>query len=199
MLRAICRVAGDTPVTADIEGGYSREAAPVAELVSSLREIGVAGINLEDGNESPELLASKINAIKHDGDIFINARVDVYLNELASGETALRETVSRAHRYEEAGADGLFVPGLSDPDEIRAVAAQTKLPLSIMAVPGLPSLTALYELGVRRVSAGPAITKLALGTAKRAAVEFVQGENVDALFSQNAVGFDEMNSIFSAA
>ncbi len=198
MLRAIRHAAGETPVSADIEGGYSNDPAEVAQLVRLLRETGIAGINLEDGMGTPELLAEKIKAVKDDGEIFVNARVDVYLNELATGEAALRETIARVKRYEAAGADGIFVPMLADRDIIRAVAAETKLPLGIFAIPGLPAVSELYELGVRRLSAGPAITKLALGATRRAAVAFVEAEDLEALFSGPTVGFDEMNAFFTA-
>ncbi len=200
-VHAICRVAKDTPVTVDLESGYSQDPGAVAELVVRLRAIGVAGINIEDGTGTPELLVEKIRAIKNAvaerGDIFINARADVYLLELAEGESAIRETVRRGKLYEKAGADGLFVPALAEREAIRSIAGSTHLPLNILVGPGLPSLAELYDLGVRRLSAGPRLTEVALSAARRAALAFMRDESRDeALADTDGATYDEMNSLF---
>ncbi|MGR4064288.1 MAG: isocitrate lyase/phosphoenolpyruvate mutase family protein [Vulcanimicrobiaceae bacterium] len=190
---AICRACPGVPVSADVEAGYSDDPAEVARLVSELAALGVSGINLEDGDGPPERLVAKIEAVKQAADVFVNARTDVYLRELARGDDAAVQTVDRARRYAQAGADGIFVPDL-DAEAMPAVAAATSLPLAILAVPGLPTLVELYRLGVRRVSAGSGLASLAFGEARVAARAFLLGET-DALFAGRTVGYAEMNAL----
>lgn len=197
---AICAVAGDKPVSVDVEGGYSDSPDDVADLVTQLCGLGIAGINLEDGNGSPELLVAKIVAVKRRAqqsglDVFVNARTDVFLRDLASGREAVREAVSRAKRYELAGADGIFVPNLTTRDTIRTVAESIDLPLNVLAVRGLDPAAELYRLGVRRVSAGASLAKLALGTARDAAEAFLRDGYCEALFSPRSIDYGETNAM----
>ncbi|MES2259750.1 MAG: isocitrate lyase/phosphoenolpyruvate mutase family protein [Pseudomonadota bacterium] len=152
------------PLTVDIEDGYSDDPQRVASLIAALIDLGVAGVNLEDGGGTPDLLCRKIAAARlvakqQGSQLFINARTDVYLRGLAEPGQRVAETLRRADRYEDAGASGLFVPGLVDRAEIGAIAAVTPLALNLMAMPGLPSLEQLAELGVRRLSAGTALAQ----------------------------------------
>lgn len=202
-VRAIRRVAAETPVTVDLENGYSDKPDEVAGLIAELRSLGIVGVNLEDGKDAPELLAAKIATVKgslaeRGNDIFINARTDVFLHDLASGEAAVKETISRAQRYAQAGADCIFVPMLSDPDTLRIVAGATKLPLNILPSPRLPSLHDLYGLGVRRLSVGALLSRLAYGTARRAAEAFLRDGATDALFGADSVRSGEMNDLLAS-
>ena len=192
------------PLTVDVEGGYSDDPDEVANLVAELCNLGVAGINIEDGIATPERLAEKIAAVKRrvraaGGDVFVNSRTDVFLRDLASGEDAVRETISRAQRYAHAGADGIFVPELGDRDEIRRIADAVALPLNLMAVPGLPPVRELYELGVRRLSAGASLAKLAYGSARAAAEALLRDGSCDALFSERSVDYGETNALLRGA
>lgn len=200
--RAICRVARDLPVSIDKEAGYSDDPQAVAELVVALREIGAAGVNLEDGSREPELLAAKITAVKQrlrdrGGDMFINARTDVYLRGIAKGAAAERETIARAKRYIAAGADGIFAPRI-DVNAIERVTSAFSAPLNIMADEGLPPLPELYRRGVRRISAGSAIAELVFGKARRVVTAFMREGDVDGLFSDESIGYREMNQLFAA-
>jgi 2-methylisocitrate lyase-like PEP mutase family enzyme len=197
---SICAVVGDKPVSVDIEGGYSDSADEVADLVAQLGGFGVAGINVEDGTGSPDALVAKIRAIKQrvrasGGDVFVNARTDVFLRELATGPDAVRESSERAARYAEAGADGIFVPYLKERAEVRPIAAAAGLPLNVLAMPGLASAAELYPLGVRRISAGSSIADLALGTARSAAEVFLRDGTCDGLFSPNSIDYDQTNAM----
>lgn len=152
------------PVSIDFENGYSDDPEAVAENLRPLLEAGISGINLEDGSDAPELLARKIESIKQaasslGADIFINARTDVYLRDLVSDDEKVRETLSRAAIYQSAGADGLFVPVVTEAQDIDAIVKGTQLPLNVMYLPGLPSIEELADLGVRRLSAGSAIAQ----------------------------------------
>lgn len=142
-------------VTTDIEDGYSDDPAEVAELVAELVTLGVAGVNLEDSKDGhlvdSAVLSAKIAAVKQRSpDVFVNARVD----NLWFGEQATVDAVLlRARAYADAGADGIFVPGLADPEVIRSITAGTRLPVNVLAHPSL-TVAELGELGVRRVSSG---------------------------------------------
>jgi 2-methylisocitrate lyase-like PEP mutase family enzyme len=197
---AICAVVPDRAVTVDIESGYSDNPQEVADLAAALRALGVVGINLEDGLGSPERLVAKIAAVKAslkgDGDdIFVNARTDVFLRELASGEDAARETIARATLYARAGADGIFAPGLEQPEAIARVAAAVELPLNLMPLPSLPPASRLFALGVRRLSAGASLAKLAYGAALEAAEAFLRDGDCAALFSKRAVDYVQTNAL----
>lgn len=179
------------PVSADVEGGYSGEPRRVGEVVAAVLDAGAVGINLEDGATSPELLCAKIEAARAAATragiaLFVNARADVYLRRLVPPEEAETETLRRAGLYRAAGADGLFVPFVTDPAAIRRIAAAIDLPLNVLVVPKLPPVAELAELGVRRVSAGAGIAKTAYGHAKRAATLFLAEGRYEAMFELGA-------------
>ncbi|MFP3464055.1 isocitrate lyase/phosphoenolpyruvate mutase family protein [Leifsonia sp. SIMBA_070] len=155
-------------VTADIEDGFSDDPAEVAGLVAGL---GVDGVNLEDSAAGrlvdPAIPVAKIAAVKRAApDVFVNARVDSYwFHEDDTVEAVTR----RALAYADAGADGVFVPGVTDPGTIAELAAAIPLPLNVLVVPGL-TLDDLQSLGVRRVSTGSLPYRVAID----AAVEVAQ-------------------------
>ena len=201
-VREILRVCGNVPVSVDLESGFSDDPKEVASLALELSALGVAGINLEDAAKPPELLEEKIGAIKRavtgsGRDIFINARTDVFLRDLVSGDAALNETVERAQRYARAGADGIFVPMLTGSDDIRAVASATRQPLNILATRNLPALKKMHELGVRRLSAGSSISKVAFACARRAAQTFLREGPTEDFFASDAVDYGEMNALLA--
>lgn len=166
------------PVSADIEGGFSRDPNEVSSFVLELVELGVVGINLEDGTDPPDLLAAKIAAVKAAAtragrDVFVNARTDVFLHKLVSPEQAMREVLARVEPYVRAGADGIFVPLLAEPEEIRKITAAVDLPVNLLGFPALPPAAALRALGVRRLSAGSGIARVALASAQASVERFL--------------------------
>ena len=187
------------PLTVDVEAGYSSEPRAVAELVAALADAGAVGINLEDGADAPDRLCAKIEAVKRaSGDLFVNARTDVFLRSLVPPERAADETIARARRYRAAGCDGLFVPYVAT-SSIRIIAgAIDPVPLNVMAVPSLPAAVELRALGVRRLSAGSAIASAALGTVRRLATAFLREGRSDALFEQS-VDYSTMNGLLTRA
>jgi 2-methylisocitrate lyase-like PEP mutase family enzyme len=189
------------PLTVDIETGYSEDPDEVARLVVRVLGVGAVGINIEDGAGSPDLLCRKIAAIRDRvaqsrDELFINARTDVYLRGVASGEAATAETIRRASRYREAGSDGLFVPGLSTPDAMAAISvAVESMPLNVMAVPNLPAIGTLQRSGVRRLSAGSSIAQAALGCTSHLAARFLAG-SMSEMFDGSA-NYGAMNQLFA--
>jgi 2-methylisocitrate lyase-like PEP mutase family enzyme len=167
------------PVSIDFEGGYSDDPEAVAGLVRTLIDVGVVGINIEDGGSSPDLLCRKLEAIRRTStslgvNLFVNARTDVYLRELVPASGRLAETRLRGARYRDAGASGLFVPGLVQRDDIASIAREVTLPLNVMSTAGLASPVELARLGVRRLSAGSAIAEAAWGRARALAAAFLR-------------------------
>jgi 2-methylisocitrate lyase-like PEP mutase family enzyme len=154
-------------VSADVEDGYHDDPEVVAEYVSGL---GAAGINIEDSTDekliSPQAHAAKVAAVKKfSPEVFINARVDTYwLNQ----EATVAATLDRAAAYVEAGADGIFIPGASDPSDLRQLTASIPLPVNVLVVPGL-TLAELADLGVRRVSTGSLPYRAAIDAAVQVA------------------------------
>ena len=151
------------PLTVDLEGGYSRVPRQIVDNIKQLVDRGAVGINLEDSVVAEDrqllpadlfaqtLLAIKNELAKRRIDVFLNVRTDTFL---LNHSNALLETQSRAQRYQEAGADGLFVPGIKQESDIRSVVQSTLLPINVMSVPGLPDFPTLKQLGVRRISTG---------------------------------------------
>ena len=159
MLAVVARMAAavDLPVTADMEAGFGLAPDVLAQRLVS---VGAAGLNFEDtdhdaGRESlvePAAHAERVAAIKAAvGDaLVVNARVDTYL----VGSKDFDDAVARATAYRDAGADSIFVPGVTDEATISRLVDAIDAPLNVLARPDTPPLPRLKELGVRRVSVG---------------------------------------------
>ena len=189
------------PVSTDIEGGYSNDPAVVGETVAAVVGAGAVGINIEDGTREPDLLCAKIERAKEAGlrlgiDVFVNARTDVYLRALAPPDRRLDETLARAERYRAAGADGIFVPGVTDAPAIRAIAAAVGLPLNVLTRPGLPPAAELEALGVRRLSAGSWLASAALATVAARASEFLRSGASEPLVA-GAMPYADANALLA--
>jgi 2-methylisocitrate lyase-like PEP mutase family enzyme len=152
------------PFTVDMEGGYSRSIDGILANVDKLYEAGAAGINLEDtvpgparSFQSAKDFAKIIESVtghlsRNNRKLFLNIRTDGFLLDLP---TALPETLTRIRSYESAGADCIFVPCITAPEDIQQVVQTTTLPVNVMAIPGLPTPAVLQQLGVKRISMGP--------------------------------------------
>ncbi|MGW4485466.1 isocitrate lyase/PEP mutase family protein [Amycolatopsis sp. NPDC004368] len=157
----------DVLVSVDIADGFSTDPAVVADLVAELADAGAVGVNLEDGRADGTLApvdtqCALIAAARAAAPgVFLNARTDTHW--LGSG--SLSTTLTRAHAYRDAGADGLFVPGLAAADDITAVVAATDLPLNVLFLPGRVTVAGLADLGVARVSLGSTPYRVALAAA----------------------------------
>lgn len=179
---AVARNIGSLPclITVDAEGGFGPGPAEVADLAAELAGAGAVGLNLEDGRgetslADPAAQCELIAAVKERvPELFVNARVDTYWLGVDATPDA---TLARAQRYRAAGADGIFVPGKLDVPEIAALVAGIDLPLNVLYLPGLHSVARLAELGVRRISTGSLLLRVALGAAVDAAVGIREGSD----------------------
>ena len=153
------------PLTVDLEMGYGLSADDIYNNILSLINLGVVGINLEDSTierghrilKDAATFAQTLSTIRSrliadDLQLFINVRCDTYILNVGNKS---QETRERLKHYEQSGADGIFLPCISDEQDIREAVKATKLPLNVMYIPGLPGLDELETLGVKRVSMGP--------------------------------------------
>jgi len=199
----------DVPVSIDIERGYGHDAEETGGLVGALIQLGAVGINIEDGKDPatgalahPHILAERIACIRavaeHRGvSLFINARTDTYFTPGLSGEARFKETLERALAYVDAGADGIFVPGLSDAGEIERLAAALPVPLNIyVGYPGAPDAASLRALGVRRISLGCGTLQAVLAHLARITEEALVHGRFD-LMGSHMLSVGEANGLFA--
>lgn len=160
--------ATDLAVTIDLESGYGDTPESVGETIRLAIEAGAIGCNLEDSFPAngtlrePTEQRDRIRRARQTADaakirFFFNARTDVFFQKSAGqhDSSMVAAAVERARAYADAGADGLFAPGLADIRLIGELAKASPLPLNIMVGDATPALSALAEHGVARVSYGP--------------------------------------------
>jgi 2-methylisocitrate lyase-like PEP mutase family enzyme len=154
------------PVSIDIERGYGADADAVAATVARVIDAGAIGCNLEDSEDDGSLRAidaqvQRLRAARKTADaqtqrFFINLRTDVFFQKgVPHDNKAVDHALERARAYADAGADGLFVPGLTDAALIEKLVAASPLPVNIMMMGATPPLDVLARCGVARVSHGP--------------------------------------------
>ncbi len=162
------------PLTVDLEGGYSEDPDDVAALAARLWDRGVVGINLEDGRGGGELRPLELHAavvaavVEAVPGLFVNARTDTWWLGVGPVAQRLDETSRRLRAYADAGASGVFVPGLPDLDAVRAVASAVELPLNVLWKPEL-RLDEVGAAGAARISTGSGLYRYALAQAVRVA------------------------------
>ena len=198
------------PVSADVESGYG--AGTLDDITATVRGVldaGAVGVNLEDapGSNGAPLVevtvqVARIRAARSAADaagvaLFINARTDMYLRKVGPDPERFDETVRRARAYVDAGADGIFVPGVADAETIRSLAAAVGAPLNVIGAPGVPGTRELRALGVARVSVGPGLTRAIMAHIRRASTELLEAGTYDELRDQ--VSSPEANALFAAA
>lgn len=207
---AVARIAGavDVPVSADIESGFGADAAAVGETVTAVIAAGAVGINLEDSlteGDAPlrtvEDAAARVAAARAAADtagipVYINARTDTYESSVGDPATRLDDTLARASAYLAAGASGIFVPGITAPDVVRALVEGIDAPVNILVGPGAPAVAELAALGVGRLSYGSKGVLSAYTAAVRAAEEVLTKGTYGGL--ADAIPYAEMNAAMRA-
>lgn len=154
------------PVSADIEAGYGHTVEEVLETVKVVAAAGAIGINLEDGTSDSNRpifdissQVDKIAAIKELSEsrnmpLFINARTDLYWLNIGDSSTRLQEAIKRAKAYQDAGADCIFIPGLTDRKIIKKIREEISCPINLLVDQEMPSLSELSDIGIERLSCG---------------------------------------------
>lgn len=172
-----CRDA-QIPLTVDMEAGFSDDPAQAAAHVAAFAELGVLGVNIEDGRPDHTLVpldqaVAKIEAIiAAVPNIFVNARTDAFWHGTEQDDARkYGASLERALAYRAAGAQGIFIPGVSDASTIGNLVDAIEAPLNVLFQPSGLSFAQLADLGVGRVSCGSMLFRLALGTIAQAAME----------------------------
>lgn len=185
LLYIIRRIKASTtiPLTVDFERGYSDDPGEVIANLQQLIDTGVSGINLED-NQGEELFLKKLSAIKehlqkNNYNLFINARTDGFLQK---AEAPVQTTIRRAKLYKAAGADGLFVTGISDLPTIREIASSIELPLNVVALPAISSVTDLSDAGVKRISMAVMLYKAAYTPLESSLKKVLESRSLNPLY-----------------
>jgi 2-methylisocitrate lyase-like PEP mutase family enzyme len=208
MMQAIARIANavSVPVTADIESGYADSPKELGESMRAVINAGAIGVNLEDatGDSSQPLFAleeqiERLRAAREAADninvpVVINARTDVYLEKVGEPATRFAETVRRLNAYREAGADCLFVPGVTDMPTLTQLVQSVEGPLNVLAGSGMPSVADLQRIGIARLSVGSTIMRATLAVARDAADELLQKGTYNTFLDRN-IPYHEVNEL----
>jgi 2-methylisocitrate lyase-like PEP mutase family enzyme len=155
----------DLPVTVDFEGGYASDPGGITANAGRLAETGTVGCNFEDqvvGTDGIYPIAEqqeRIAALREGvgGSFFINARTDLFLKAKPEAHNAalVDEAIERGKAYADAGASGLFIPGLANLSLVERICKAVDLPVNAMHLPNGPSRAEWASAGIARVSHGP--------------------------------------------
>lgn len=171
----------ELPVTIDFEGAYSADPGEGAANAARLKGTGAVGCNFEDqviggdGLHPIDLQVKRIAAIRAavGGDFYLNARTDLFLKTQNTDDSLIDEVVKRGKAFADAGANGFFVPRLSDPAQIERVVEAVPLPLNVIAFPGAPPKSEWANAGVARISHGPFPHRALMATLTKMAREAI--------------------------
>lgn len=196
--------ATELPVSVDLGNGFGDASQDVAETIRLVAATGAVGGSIEDATQRPdrpiyehdhaiERICAAVEAVRALPFTFtLTARCENYL----VGKPDLQDTIQRLQRYQEAGADVLYAPGLTSVDDIAALVRSVDRPVNVLA--GLQgvnlNLEKLSTLGVKRVSVGSALSRAALGAFLRAATEM--REKGTFAFAEEAVSYRELSAMF---
>jgi 2-methylisocitrate lyase-like PEP mutase family enzyme len=196
--------ASEVPVSADLENGFADDPGDVAETLRLALETGLAGCSIEDFSGRDEapiyelgLAAERIAAaaeVAHGGPVHLvlTARAENHLH----WRPDLADTIARLRAYEQAGADVLFAPGVRRLEDLRQLVAEVERPVSVLAMPGAPSVSELAAAGVSRISIGGAFAYAALGAVVEAAKELAD-EGTYTFWERASVGAKAARAAFT--
>lgn len=198
---AVIVSAVDVPVSADFENCFAHEPAGVAETIELGIGAGLAGASLEDwdgeaiydiGLATERMAAAAEAAHRGDVHLVLTGRAENHIH----GRDDLADTIARLQRYQEAGADVLFAPGVTAPDDLRRLLAEVDRPVNVVARPGCPPVAELGALGVRRVSVGGWFALAAFGAGIAAATE-LRDHGTFGYLDQAGIGATAVRSAFA--
>jgi 2-methylisocitrate lyase-like PEP mutase family enzyme len=193
----------DIPVNGDLEDGYGAQPETVAETIRLAIDAGLAGGNIEDcdggvlyeGALAVDRIVAARAAIDASGTRFVlTARTD----GLLLGAQTPAETIRRANRLREAGADCLYLPGPNDLTTITTIVRELNGPLNVVMGLGSSVLTVagLRAAGVTRISLGGTIARAALGFVRRSARELIERGTLD--FADGQISHPELTALFAS-
>ena len=167
------------PISADLENGFAADVAGVVETYTAAVETGLAGGSIEDYSgaelypidEAAERVAAAVSVTA--GRFVLTARAENHIR----GNPDLADTIARLQRYQEAGADVLFAPGVTAPADLRTLIAEVDRPVNVLLLPGGASVAELADLGVSRISVGGAFAWVALSAMVEAAEQLLVGDS----------------------
>jgi 2-methylisocitrate lyase-like PEP mutase family enzyme len=196
--------ATNLPVSADLENGFGDDPETVAETIRRAAATGIVGGSIEDSTSRPRdpiyahaLAVERIRAAAEVArslpfPFTLTARAENYL----VGRRDLKDTIKRLQAYQEAGANVLYAPGLTNKDEIATLVRSVDRPVNvIMGLQGVQmTVDELSKIGVKRISVGSALSRAALGAFLRAAREM--RERGTFTFANEAVSYRDISAMF---
>ena len=200
----IVNAVGVVPVSADLENGFGDESSTVRMTMLNALSVGLSGCSIEDYTGRPDdpiyeakFAAERVAAavtIAHRGPVrmVLTARAENFLH----GRPDLADTIARLQAYQEAGADVLYAPGLTDLADIRSVVTSVDRPVNVLALPAGPPVAELAAAGVRRISVGGAFAFAAYGTLIEAARELLD-QGTYGYWAKTEVGRAAVREAFS--
>lgn len=170
----------EIPLSADLENCFAHDPEGVGHTISQAASVGLAGGSVEDYsiddhnpiyefNHAVERVAAAVEAAKPTGFV-VTARAENHLRGIQDFD----DTLARLVAYARAGADCVYAPGASSPEQIQSIVAETGVPVNVLILPGVPSVPELAALGVARVSVGGGFSSIAHGAIVRASQELLE-------------------------
>ncbi len=195
MIEVISRITHSVniPVTADIEAGYyGNDLENFSQFIGDVTEAGAVGINLEDADpktktlydlklQTEKIKRAKAIAKQKGVDLFVNARTDAIEHADGNIESRISACIERSHAFEEAGADGIFVPFIREIETVAEIKKGIRLPLNVLMSDTL-SVAELRKLKVNRVSIGGKPMLASLHLLRKIADELYTGNDWSSLF-----------------
>ena len=205
-----CRLiatATDLPVNADLENGYAHEPRAAAEMIRLASEAGIVGGSIEDATGDPQspiydfaLAVERVQAAVETGrSLAVPFVLTARAENLLHGRPDLDDTIRRLQAFEKAGADVLYAPGLRDIPTIRTVVRAVGKPLNVVMSAADPAITQaqLAEAGVKRISVGGALSRLALAAFLKGAREMKDAGGFT--WVRDTVPTKDLKTVFRAA
>lgn len=204
---AHCRdmvAATDLPVSADLENCYADTGDGIAETIRRAAETGLAGCSIEDMTDDPDKpicefseavdrVSAAVKAVRALPRPFtLTARAENFIR----GNPDLDDTIKRLQAFQEVGADVLYAPGPKTTNQIRAIVTSVDRPVNVIAgIPGMNlTVNELANLGVKQISIGSGLFRVAFGTALQTAREIADHGTFS--IAGKAASFAEINPLF---